>query len=204
VAAAIAAGVAVAQLAGDDGDGDADAPRRSTTVPLGGTADTNRPSPTRTAAAAPSDGEVFTDPQGTYTITLGPDWTKLPSAMVAEVETWGVADAAGGFSPNVNVLTQDAPGMDPDEYMRVSLAGLESIDGELLDHAFVVGPTGASLGLIEYTAQFSGSPVDLHFLAVFDLRDGTAIVGTFTATPDRFDELWPAVEPYLLTLRALG
>jgi hypothetical protein len=178
LAVAIGAGMAIAQLAGDDDN--ADAPPRSVA------------------------GNSFTDPQGTYTMSIGPEWTDLPSTMVAEVETWAVGDPDAGFTPNVNVLTQDAPGMDREEYMELSVASLESIDAELVEHAFVTGPNGGSLGLMEYIAQPPGVSGDLHFIAVFDLRDGTAIVATYTASLERFDELRAAVEPYLLTLEATG
>jgi hypothetical protein len=196
--------VAVAQRAGGDDDRAADAPRRSTTVPAQRPPRTTVDTPERTAPPNPSDGDVFTDPEGSYTITIGPGWIDLPSTFVAEVETWGVADAGDGFTPNVNVLTQEVPDMDQDDYMELSLDSLATIDGEMIDQAFVTGPHGNSLGLIEYVAQPQGVRSELHFVGVFDVRDGTAVVGTFTAPQDRFEELWPAVEPYLLTLQATG
>jgi hypothetical protein len=201
VAVAVGAVVAIAQVAGDDRD--ADAPSRSTTD-FGEPPRASGEVPQRTAPTGSIDGNAFSDPQGTYTITLGPEWTEAPSAMVAEVETWAVGDPDGQFTPNVNVLTQDAPGLDLEEYMEASVASLGSIDGEVIDHAFVTGPSGRSLGLMEYVAQPPGVRTELHFIATFDLRDGTAVVATYTATTDQFDEVRPSVEPYLLTLAATG
>jgi hypothetical protein len=185
LAVAIAAVVTIALVAGDDDD------------------DRGADAPSRPAA---TDGDAFTDPQGSYTLTLGPEWTDLPSTMVAEIETWAVAEGDSGFTPNVNVnvLTQDAPDMDGDEYMDLTLESLASIDGEVIDHAFVTGSSGRSLGLLEYVAQPPGVNTDLHFIAVFDLQGATAVVATYTATPEQFDELRASVEPYLLTLEAAG
>ena len=71
--------------------------------------------------AAEVDGKAFVDPQGTYLISIGSDWVEQPGAFVKEVEAWVIAEPADGFAPNVNVLTQDAPGMSVAEYLDFSL-----------------------------------------------------------------------------------
>jgi hypothetical protein len=56
---------------------------------------------------------------------------------------------------------------------------------------------------MRYVATPAGAG-PLEFLAVFAVRDGTAVVATLTAPADSFDSLANDVEPYLLTLRAKG
>jgi hypothetical protein len=141
------------------------------------------------------------DPQGTYTITVGPDWTEQPSAVVKEVENWVVAPPEDGFAPNVNVLTQAAPGMDLKQYMDFSAKHLGAL--ELIDSSTVRGTNGNTLGLVEYSGVVPTAPGrTLHFLATVDVRNGQAVVATFTAPDDSFDLEREDVEPYLLTLNA--
>jgi hypothetical protein len=146
-------------------------------------------------------GEVFEDPQGSYEIEVDPDWDAQHGTFAAEIEAWIVGESREGFAPNVNVLTQLAPGLDMSAYLDRSIEQGPSAlpDFELLNSEVVDG-TESELGLLEYTGTQNGRP--LHFLATVAVRDGTAVVATFTAPPGIFDETRGEVEPYLLTLRA--
>jgi hypothetical protein len=45
-------------------------------------------------------------------MTVPDPWVLLPGVFVAEIEAWTVGPPQEGFAPNVNVLTQAAPGLD--------------------------------------------------------------------------------------------
>lgn len=162
-------------------------------------------SPTDTATAittTPVDDESFTDPQGSYTITIDGNWSVLPGTFVREIEAWAVAAPVEGFTSNLNVLTQDTLGADLDEYLTLSVENLGGL--ELIDVTTVTGVKGNELGLLEYSGVLPGAPSDqpLHFLATVDVRDGVAVVATLTTTPEAFARLRPEIEPFLLTLQA--
>ena len=155
--------------------------------------------PDSVAASIPPPTDVvhFTDPQGAYTIDIGPEWERMTTTAVKEIEQWAVADVSGGFVSNVNVLTQSAPGMDLQAYLDVSLrntGGLNVVDSSIVQTA------GADLGLVEFEGVAPGVTISLHFLAVFGVHDGQAVVATFTANDKEFAELRPTIEAYLRTL----
>ena len=64
----------------------------------------------------------------------------------------------------------------------------------------VVEGTADDLGVLEFTGTQNDRP--LQFLATVAVHDHTAIVATFTAPVETFDELRCEVEPFLLTLRS--
>ena len=154
-----------------------------------------------TASRTSSEGtrEIFRDPQRTYTIELGRDWRELPGTLVEEIEAWQVGATEDGFTPNVNVLTQAAPGLDLQEYVDLSGESGEDLGGyEVIDLSIVDGAHG-QLGVMDYTSR-QGSH-DLHHLGVFAVADDRAIVATLTAPEAVFDALREEVWPYLLTLQ---
>jgi hypothetical protein len=154
-----------------------------------------------TSVGATASGATFTDPQGTYVITVGPDWDEKPGVVVSEVENWIVAPPVGGFAPNVNVVTQAAPGMDLTQYIDFSVGHLGGF--ELIDSSTIDGSHGNKLGLLEYSGVSPNGPqTPLHFLATVDVRDGRAIVATFTAPEPVFAQERVGVEPFLRTLQA--
>jgi hypothetical protein len=153
-----------------------------------------------TSADAPTSGlgDQFVDPQGTYTITTGSDWTEQTGTIVKEIEVWSVAPPSNGFAANVNVLTQRAPGMDLQQYKDFSARNMGDLT--LIHQAMIQGTNGNPLGLFEYSGVMSGRP--LHFLAVFDVLNDQAVVATFTTDEGSFADLRPEVEPFLRTLQA--
>ena len=168
-------------------------------VACGGSNDSDRDT-ARNASTTQAAREVFEDPQGSYEIDVDPDWDAQHGRLVAEIEVWVVGESRDGFAPNVNVLTQLTPGLDLSTYLDRSVEeGPSAIpDFELLNSDVVDG-IASELGLLEYTGTQNGRP--LRFLATVAVRDGTAVVATFTAPPEVFDESRGEVEPYLLTLR---
>jgi hypothetical protein len=158
--------------------------------------------PATGAAVNAASGPLFQDPQGTYTMTVDPAWTERSGEIVAEIEQWLVGPVEDGFVPNVNVLTQAAPGVDMEEYLRLSSENAPRLvtDFNLVRSKVVTGPTGNLLGEMEYSAQ-SGTHA-LHFLAVVSLAHGQAIVATLTTTEATFTTIEARVEPFLVTLRA--
>ncbi len=144
-------------------------------------------------------GTTFTDPDGTYTIVVDPDWSEQPGASPQKgVEVWQAAPSVDGFAANVNVLTQEAKGASLDDYLEASLKQLE---GLTVNSSSVVDVGGRKLGVIEYSGKLSGATLPLHFLAVVDVGDDRAVLATFTATEAAFASLRPTIERYLLTLR---
>jgi hypothetical protein len=160
------------------------------------------PSANPAARGAGPSGVRFEDPQGTYTMTVDRHWIEHSGGIVAEIEAWQVAAPSNGFAPNVNVLTQSAPGVDLATYIELSIKnGRRLVQGfRLVRSEEITGTTGAPLGVLGYTAQTGGR--DLTFLAVVALRQGRAVVATLTAPTVSFADVRPRVEPFLLTLRA--
>ena len=155
--------------------------------------------PARTSSNTQTAGQVFEDPQGSYEIEVDPDWVAYHGTDAAEVEVWFVGESREGFAPNVNILT--APGLDLSQFIDDVIEQTSSLmdDFELLDREVVDG-IEAELGLLEFTASDSGRSVQI--LSTVAVRDGTAVMATFTAPPNVFDDLRREVEPYLLTLRS--
>jgi hypothetical protein len=152
----------------------------------------------------PGNSELFEDPQGTYEIAVDPDWVPNHGALVAGLEVWFVGETSpSGFGPNVNILTQDAPGVDLGEYLELSIQNAPALiqDFRLIDQGLIEGAAGQPLGIMEYEGLTSGQ--FLRFLGIFALKDGRATVATLTTPPREFDVIRFSVEPYLLTLRPI-
>jgi hypothetical protein len=198
--AGIGAVVAIAQAGSGSGSPAQSTVAAAPTAPPATTASL----PVRTAPPVPADGVAFTDPHGTYTMTIGAAWTDISSRMAGGTKAWAVTDDSPDLTATVNVVTQAAPGLDLDAVMATSASSLLAIGGDVLDRSDVTAPDGARLGTMRYLATPAGAPGPLEFLAVFDVRGGAAVVGTLTATPDSFAAVSSDVEPYLLTLRATG
>jgi hypothetical protein len=148
------------------------------------------------------DGEVFLDPQGAYTMTISSDWSRMSGVADDDIEFWALDSSQVGFADNVNVLTQDAPDMDLDDYMDISAKNMGGL--QVLDQYTVVGTNGNELGVLESQGTPLGAATDtpIHFLTVVDVLDEVAIVATLSATPESFEARRSTAEPYLLTLQA--
>jgi hypothetical protein len=153
---------------------------------------------TSSESSAGHVGELFQDPQSTYTMEIDPSWTKAPGTLVEEIEVWKVGRSVDGFTPNVNVLTQQAPNLDLEEYVELSRDSADGAGFDLVEVTIVEGANGQPLGVMEYTGRQGAH--ELHWLGVFALKDDRAVVATLTAPPDTFDELVIDVRPLLLTL----
>jgi hypothetical protein len=172
-------------------------------VPVGYGGDANAartaPSASRSFPVRALAGSTFVDPQGTYTITVAPTWKRRPGTVVAEVEAWQVAPRANGFTPNVNVLTQDTAGASFRRYRAISLRSLAGTPGA---RVYASGTRterdGTRLGWIDYAAPFGRHR--LHAFGVFGIWQGHAIVATLTALPGNFGKLRSKFAPYLFTL----
>jgi len=141
----------------------------------------------------------FTDPQGTYTIDISPAWTETSGTLVQEIEAWQIGIGTSQFQDNVNVLTQDTQGLELQAYLDFSEAHLGGMD--LISSEVITGTAGNELGLIEYSGQLAGAPVELHALATVAVHNGQAEVATLTTTMDTFAEARAEAEPYLRTLQ---
>lgn len=153
------------------------------------------------SAEASTDGGEFTDPDGDDTITVGSEWTATPAGAVGDgTEAWAVASPGNEFTSNVNVLSQPAPGLDLASYLEASVENTGTF--EVIDQATVTGENGNELGLLEFAGPVAGSDLELHFLAVVDVTDGTAVLATLSTLEENFEALRSSVEPFMLTLQA--
>jgi hypothetical protein len=146
-----------------------------------------------------ANGELFTGPNDDYQLRVDPAWVEI--SPIEGIKAWQVAEPADGFTPNVNIVTENLPtsGFDVDEYGTEALKALETMlpGFELVEQDVVDGPDG-ELGVIDYTANQQGR--DLHLLAIFGVRGRSAVVSTLTSPPDRFEAIRAAVEPFMLSL----
>jgi hypothetical protein len=152
-------------------------------------------------ALAPAEGEAFTDPQGSYLLTVPGDWTRI-APRDPETEGWTVAPKRNGFTPNVSIIAAGAPAATTvEQYMDLSFDELAALPGfELHERGVVVGAEGQELGLLSYSVTPGAAPIS--FMSYTALRSDSAVIATLTAPPASFDKIRREVEPYLLTLQA--
>jgi Protein of unknown function (DUF2510) len=172
-----------------------------TPQPTGATASSPAPAP---PAAGGSDGS-FEDPGGVFRLRIGPTWEPIPNAG-DRVSGWFVGPAVGGLRENVNVVTETLPSSDItiEVYLDAAIdqlgdsqPGLDVVERRTLPLA-----SGAPGGRVEYEGAINNVPV--HIVQVVAISRTTAVVATFTASPDRFAELVADVEPLMLSLEVLG
>jgi hypothetical protein len=151
-------------------------------------------------ASQPTIGTGYSDPEGAYTIRVDPAWELHAGAVVDGVESWFISPVENGFRPNVNVLTQAAPGMSLTDYITTSVQQGPAImpDFRLVSQS-QFDASGTSLGLLDYIGTYQG--YQLHFLAVIGVKGDRAVVATLTAPLASFDTWRATVEPYMRTLR---
>ncbi|HEV8489401.1 MAG TPA: hypothetical protein VGQ58_06395 [Candidatus Limnocylindrales bacterium] len=135
-------------------------------------------------------------------MTIGTNWVAHHGGFAEGIEVWAVATQEDDFMPNVNVLTQAIGDMTLEDYSALSLrnAPLLIADFRLLESRTARGPDGSLLAVLDFTGTGVGRR--LHFLAVWTVRDGRAIVATLTTPVGSFDRIRATIEPYLLTLAA--
>ena len=132
--------------------------------------------------------ELFVDPEGSYEITIRPDWVPNHGSLAVGIESWAIGEAVSGFTSNINILTQEIPpGTEIEEYLELSIVGAADIMPEF--------------GLIRQGIEGSPTGQPLRFLGVFGVRNSQAVVATLSALPEAFESLHVEVEPYFLTLR---
>ena len=146
---------------------------------------------------AASIGTTYTDPEGAYTLQVDPAWDLQVGGFAEGVEIWFLGPVEGGFRPNVNLLTQSAPGMDLAGYTAASIRSAPSAisDFQLVSSTRIE----PELGVMEYRGTAQGR--HLHFLAIFGIRSGRATIATLTSPEETFAGWRATVEPFLRTLR---
>ena len=146
-----------------------------------------------------SIGTTYSDPEGAYAIQVDPAWEIQVGGVAQGVEVWFVGPAEADFRPNLNLLTQSAPGVSLDQYTQVSIANAPRFisDFALVSQAQMDGP-GGRLAMLEYTGSYQGR--QLHFLAYFGVKNDRAVVATLTTPPVSFASWRGSIEPYLKTL----
>jgi hypothetical protein len=167
-----------------------------------------RPASTQQSAApqdTPPGGEVFTDPEGTYEIDVGPTWSmgdaSALGAQAAEIEFWDVGSRAEGLQPNINIQTQATGGMSLEEFLRISTEGPTAVPN-IIESDVTTSSSGDPMILLEYQTRVLPDVPQQHLTAVAIASGADTVLATFTAANAAYDELIAEVEPYLLTLRA--
>lgn len=147
----------------------------------------------------PSIGTTYNDPEGAYVIQVDPAWEIQVGGLAQGIEVWYVGPVEADFRPNLNLLTQSAPGVNLDQYAQVSVANAPSFipDFALVGQSQIDAP-GGRLGVLEYTGSYQGR--QLHFLAYYGVKNDRAVVATLTTPPISFASWRGAIEPYLKTL----
>src|SRR6185295_20258324 len=132
-----------------------------------------------------SIGTTYNDPEGAYALQVDPAWEIQVGGVTQGVEVWFVGPSEADFRPNVNLLTQAAPGVSLDQYAQVSVANAPEFisDFALVSQAQMDGP-GGRLAMFEYTGSYQGR--QLHFLAYFGVKNDKAVVATLTTPPISF------------------
>jgi hypothetical protein len=140
-------------------------------VACGGSDSDDDSGPTTLAAA---EGEMFTDPQGSYVLTVPNDWTPV-TARDPETEGGAVAPKKNGFTANVSIIANDDPGAATiDELVDLSLDGLRALpDFELLERSVVVGAKGQELGVLSCSVSPGAAPIS--FLSYTALRSDKVV-----------------------------
>lgn len=156
------------------------------------------------ATLAQLAGTRFADPEGDYRMTIpSSGWQAAHGSLVAGIEVWFVAPRAGGFTPNVNVLTQTVPaGTTLEAYLKASIANGPRVVGGLASiRSTVVRGASARLAVWDYRSRQAGR--NLRHVGVFGISGTRAVVATLTAPVGTFDALRRVTMPYLLTLTPL-
>lgn len=175
-----------------------------TTVPPAGATPTPTAPPTNSSGGTGGPGTVFDDPRGNFRIRVGETWEPLANSG-DQISAWSVGPPAGGLRENVTVVSEPLPstGISIDEYLDAAIGQLDSSqpDLDVVDRSTVALTSGLVGGRIEYEGSVNG--VDVHIVQIVAVSATKAVVATFTASPDRFDESIRAVEPILLTLEVI-
>ncbi|MCB1031909.1 MAG: hypothetical protein KDA95_11260 [Acidimicrobiales bacterium] len=150
-------------------------------------------------------GDLFSNEAEGWAIQVGPSWTTQDGSQIpggAQASFWMIADAQGGFAPNVNVLVSPAVGglqkfIDDTE---LSLSGILE-NAEIHEAELRVNTIGQQAAFFEYSGSAQSQSIRF-FASAVEVADGIALA-TFTVPEDRVDELKDEVVPYLATLQAI-
>lgn len=161
-----------------------------------GASDGDKSSDTLSSEVPSVSTRLFTDPDGTYTITIPDEWVAFTETGPG-IEAWVVSSGAEPAGVDISTLRTTKESVDDfmqDEGNRQNpaLEDLTYLNTE------VVTTAQGEVGIIEYTGIGRGTP--LHLLGFVVIKGTTAIVATFTAPTAIFEEVRLAVEPFLMTL----
>ncbi|MBM3676445.1 MAG: hypothetical protein FJW96_00970 [Actinobacteria bacterium] len=149
------------------------------------------------AGAAPTR---FVDPERTYELMIESTWEPRHGVLKKGAELWIVDTDRSGFLANVNILTLKVPAtITLRQYLDASVkSGPKALEGLKSIRATIQQGTRSRLAVWGYTSRQNGRR--LRHVGVSAVRNGRAIVATFTATPRDFELLRKDVTQSLLTL----
>jgi hypothetical protein len=172
-------------------------PRSSTTAPGRGTTPSTTP-----GAAAPKGGTFYRDPNGIYTMSVAPGWTRSPTSLTG-IPMWMHATGAGG-SASMNVTSEELPY----QYSLLQIVDATVQQLQHLSEVQVHSTTGMTLNdgtpaiLVRYTnLMVQGTHLEGELLVTSNAFHAVAV--TVAAPSADANPTFDQVRPYLLTLHLL-
>ncbi len=163
----------------------------------------NRRDQPTNALAPPKGGVVFTDPAGTYRLTVAKSWI---SGTFDQPKSWFVDREQQAFNDNVTVTGEVArDDITLDQYLDITVDNAPRvIEGFVLQSRDTITLTsGERAGRLTFSGSVGPSKLALRFLAIIVLRGRRAMSVTLTATGAHFDTRVFENEPYLRTIEVL-
>ncbi|MBA0124283.1 hypothetical protein H0B56_01870 [Haloechinothrix sp. YIM 98757] len=148
-----------------------------------------KPEAAEDGAGSPGDGVAVHEGAVDVLVEMPPGWRIRPEAAQGATVIANAEACGQDFCDNVNVLLDAAHGATAEEFHDVSLTELDGI-GELESEreVDVDGRTGYE---VEYAGDLGMGQGDMRYLVRYTVVDDQAVIVTYTARPDTFDE-WRA------------
>jgi hypothetical protein len=143
---------------------------------------------------------LYTDPGGSYSVSVGRSWTRTKS-RVNGVPEWYIPAVRGASRATFNVTSETLPySMGLAEYVALTEQALRTESAiTQLGTDNITLDDGVPATRIRYEAV-SSHGVRLEGLAVIAVGSADAYVETVTAEPESADAMFAVASPYLRTL----
>jgi hypothetical protein len=183
-----------------------DSPLAATDDTGDGATSTTEPEPTVpttdevTTTTALGGGTVYTESNGLYQITAGPDWV-LASSSLSATPIWTVGAAGGADAGIVNIVTGSVPdGTTTEQFAQQTLTGISNVEGLTVTSPAIpttlTDGTPAAIITNDYTIN-GGTRRQQLLIAV---KGTTAVTITVSATPDTAASTFTRVDPFIRSL----
>ncbi|MDV6012406.1 hypothetical protein [Haloechinothrix sp. LS1_15] len=128
-------------------------------------------------------------------VEMLPGWQLGPDVLEGATTIVNPEACGANFCDNLNVLVDPARGASPDEFHAQSIAELDELaDVRSEREVELDGRVGYE---VEYAGDRGHEYGDMRFLTRYTVADGEAVIVTYTARPDTFEEWRPDAEAML-------